>query len=99
MTIMEQPICRAKKRSKSAKIEHLQESEAVYHVRLNDNCSLASSGELGTAQVTCWDRGRPARNEREARKDCRQKTARPYDAFAGGTVGGRLYRRVHVQRE
>ena len=24
------------------------------------------------AQVICWDRGRPARNEREARKDCHQ---------------------------
>jgi len=27
-------------------------------------------------QVICWDRGRPARNEREARTDFLQKTAR-----------------------
>jgi hypothetical protein len=40
------------------------------------------------AQVICWDRGRPARNEREARKlDCNSdvKNLRACGAFAGGT--------------
>ena len=39
-------------------------------------------GALGSSDF--WDRGRPARNEREARKDRFPKDYAPDSAFAGG---------------
>jgi len=39
-------------------------------------------------QEICWDRGRPARNEREARKRIGAKDCAPVGAFAGEGARG-----------
>ena len=47
-----------------------------------------SEGRPGMANATCWDRGRPARNERAARNNSHREVGYDPDAPVGALAGG-----------